>query len=240
MRRTGVATAVVSTLGIAMVNTTGIAHSDAPQGASLRGSPTVAGVAGVTVEGGTDTLTDGQPPPPGEEATGTDPAAMAAEHILAHDEALAELSILLVQQRHEEVVADHERREALRWVRPIEGRITQRFGGANSHIGLDIGAVHGTPIVAAHRGTVVYSGWMSGYGRLVMIKHENNVVTAYGHMSRLDVVVGEEVATGEQIGLEGSTGHSTGPHLHFEVRLNGKDGTKVDPLAWLAGHGVLY
>jgi murein DD-endopeptidase MepM/ murein hydrolase activator NlpD len=239
MRRTGLATAVVSTLGIAMVNTTGIAHSESPQGVELRSAPSMASAVGLPPAGGTDMLTDVRQPGPGATG-GTDPASMAAEHILVHDEALAQLSILLVQRRQEEVLANKERREALRWVRPIEGRITQRFGGANSHIGLDLGAVHGTPIVAAHRGTVVYAGWLSGYGRLVLIEHENNVVTAYGHMSRLDVVDGEEVATGEQIGLEGSTGKSTGPHLHFEVRLNGEDGTKIDPLAWLAGHGVIY
>ncbi len=234
------ATAVVSTLGIAMINTTGIAHSDAPRGAELRSVPTIAGAAGFSAEGGTDMLTDTQPPSGDAVPTHDDGLAMAAEHMLTNDEALAQLSVLLLQQRQDEVLADRERQDALRWVRPIEARITQGFGGPNSHIGLDLGAVHGTPIVAAHRGTVVYSGWMSGYGNLVMIKHENNVVTAYGHMSRRDVTVGEEVATGQQIGLEGTTGKSTGPHLHFEVRLNGENGTKVDPLAWLAGHGVTY
>jgi murein DD-endopeptidase MepM/ murein hydrolase activator NlpD len=240
MRRTGVATAVVSTLGIAMINTTGIAHSDAPRGAELRGTPTIADAAGVQTDGGTDMLTDPQSPSGEGAPTRDDGLTMAAEHMLTQDEALAQLSFLLLQQRQGEVKADKERQDALRWVRPIEARITQGFGGANHHIGLDLGAPHGTPIYAAHRGTVAFSGWMSGYGNLVLIRHENNVVTAYGHMSRRDVVVGQEVATGQQIGLEGSTGKSTGPHLHFEVRLNGDYGTKIDPLAWLAGHGVTY
>jgi murein DD-endopeptidase MepM/ murein hydrolase activator NlpD len=235
-----VATAVVSTLGIAMVNTTGIAHSDAPRYDEQNNATAVAGVASFPAEGGTDMLTD-TAPSAGHPAAGHDPAmTMAAEHMRTHDEALAQLSLLLVQQRQEEMQADTERRDALRWVHPIEARITQGFGGANNHIGLDLGAAYGTPIYAAHRGKVIYAGWMSGYGNLVMIKHENNVVTAYGHQSRLIVSVGQEVATGQQIGFEGSTGKSTGPHLHFEVRLNGENGTKVDPLAWLSGHGVTY
>jgi murein DD-endopeptidase MepM/ murein hydrolase activator NlpD len=252
-RRTGVATAVVSTIGIAMVNTTGIAHSEPPQpteirpaGTTLAGTvpATTAGTTAVT-PGGTDSLSD--PSLADSDPSLADPSDPAGgssggpqDHELTRAEALAQLSLLLVQQRDSDALNEQQRIEATRWVQPIEARISQRFGGSNHHPGIDLAASYGTPIVAAHRGTVVYAGWMSGYGNFVQIMHENNVVTCYGHLSRILVRVGEVVDTGEQIGREGSTGYSTGPHLHFEVRLNGQNGTKVDPLAWLAGHGVTY
>jgi murein DD-endopeptidase MepM/ murein hydrolase activator NlpD len=227
IRRTGVATAVVSTLGIAMVNTTGIAQSETAHSQT----PAAAGAVSGSIT---------QAPAATGGPSGDPVLDQFAYSYLTYDQAMAELSLLMVGQRQAEAEADQDRAEAARWVRPMEGRITQRFGGSNHHIGIDIGASYGTRIGAAHGGTVLYAGWMSGYGRFVTILHENNVVTAYGHMSRLDVVVGQEVSTGQQLGLEGSTGRSTGPHLHFEVRLNGEDGTKVDPLAWLSGHGVTY
>lgn len=112
--------------------------------------------------------------------------------------------------------------------------LTQRFGGPGGHPGIDLGGPYGSPIVAAYRGTVVYAGWESGYGNFVMIQHPGGNVTAYGHMSAILVTAGQQVRTGQQIGREGSTGFSTGPHLHFEVRLGGPNGEKTDPLAWLA------
>jgi murein DD-endopeptidase MepM/ murein hydrolase activator NlpD len=247
---------VVSTLGIAMVNTTGIAHSEPtgtakvrPAGALDSTTPAAAATPGAAepgeqetavAPGGTDSLSDpslAETARPGGGPAGTGDAQ--ADHELARAQALAQLSLLLVQQRDSDE-NEQQRIEAARWTRPIQARVTQRFGGRNNHPGIDLGAPHGTPIYAAHRGTVIYASWMTGYGNFVMIRHENNVVTTYAHMSRILVRVGQQVATGQQIGREGSTGYSTGPHLHFEVRLNGEDGTKVDPLAWLAGHGVTY
>ncbi len=238
LRRTGVASAVVSTLGIAMVNTTGIAHSEPPAVAQLgiAGTVSAGSAAGPT---GTDDLSD--PALVGQ--VDSDGAAMqrrAETDRVDRDEALAQLSILLVQRRNAAEQTTRKQDETLGWVRPIEAYLTQRFGGANGHPGIDLGAALGTRIVAAHGGTVIYAGWESGYGNFVQILHENKIVTCYGHLSRIDVRVGQVVTTGQQIGLEGSTGHSTGPHLHFEVRLNGQDGIKIDPLAWLAEHDVTY
>lgn len=92
-------------------------------------------------------------------------------------------------------------------------------GGGDFHPGLDFRGPHGAPIFAAARGTVSFVGWKSGYGNVVEIDHGHGLVTRYAHMSGFRTVVGRPVEPGEQIGLIGSTGRSTGPHLHFEVRV---------------------
>ena len=114
-----------------------------------------------------------------------------------------------------------------RW--PTSGRITSYFGGRKSpggigstnHKGIDIANSYGTPIYAADGGTVIYSGWMSGYGYFVQIDHGNGYVTCYGHNSKLLDSVGQHVYKGQQIAKMGSTGNSTGNHCHFEIRYNG-------------------
>jgi murein DD-endopeptidase MepM/ murein hydrolase activator NlpD len=115
---------------------------------------------------------------------------------------------------------------------PVQGPITSPFGPrwGGFHPGIDIGVPEGTPIHAAAAGTVIYCGWESGYGNLVVIDHHNGLATAYGHQSRIDVSCNEDVSQGQVIGLSGCTGFCTGPHLHFEVRVNG---TPVDPLGYL-------
>ena len=112
-------------------------------------------------------------------------------------------------------------------VTPVTGRITSRFGANESirdhtHKGIDIAATRGTPILATAAGTVTFAGWSSGYGYLVKIDHGNGVETYYGHCSRLYVSAGESVEAGTEIAAVGSTGNSTGNHLHFEIRLNGE------------------
>lgn len=115
---------------------------------------------------------------------------------------------------------------------PVSGPITSPFGmrWGRMHEGIDIGAASGTPIHAAAGGTVIYAGWMGGYGNLVVIDHHNALATAYGHQSAVATAVGASVAQGQVIGYVGCTGHCFGPHLHFEVRVNG---TPVDPLGYL-------
>jgi murein DD-endopeptidase MepM/ murein hydrolase activator NlpD len=113
------------------------------------------------------------------------------------------------------------------FVWPMAGRITQRF--AWYHSGLDIATGYGTPVLAADSGTVVVAGWPdnSGYGIRVVIDHGNGYQTWYGHLSKVLVSAGQGVGRGQQIGLEGSTGRSTGPHLHFEIR---RGSTRLNPL----------
>ena len=120
-------------------------------------------------------------------------------------------------------------------VAPVSGTITSRFGvnesiRDHSHGGLDIAARNGTTIVAAADGVVKSASYSGGYGNLVVIDHGNGIETYYGHCSKLYVSAGQSVSAGESIAAVGSTGHSTGNHLHFEVRVNGK---QVNPQNYL-------
>jgi murein DD-endopeptidase MepM/ murein hydrolase activator NlpD len=115
---------------------------------------------------------------------------------------------------------------------PVNGPVTSGFGmrWGRMHEGIDIGVASGTPIHAAASGRVVYSGWMDGYGNLVAIDHGRGISTAYAHQSSIAVGNGQTVSQGQVIGYVGCTGHCFGPHLHFEVRING---SAVDPLGYL-------
>jgi murein DD-endopeptidase MepM/ murein hydrolase activator NlpD len=115
---------------------------------------------------------------------------------------------------------------------PVNGPVVSPFGWrwGRMHEGIDIGVGYGTPIHAAASGTVVYSGWMSGYGNFVIIDHGGGMATAYGHQSSIAAGNGQSVSQGQVIGYVGCTGHCFGPHLHFEVRING---SPVDPLGYL-------
>ena len=119
---------------------------------------------------------------------------------------------------------------------PVRGTITSNFGGRNLwgsydfHLGLDIACRTGTSIKAADGGTVIKSGWSGSYGKLVAIRHDNGYVTYYAHNSELLVSVGDKVYQGQVIARAGSTGNSSGPHCHFEVRINN---TSVNPRNYL-------
>lgn len=120
------------------------------------------------------------------------------------------------------------------FMKPIAGRITSPFGwrthpifnSKTFHSGVDIGGPNGGSIRASNSGKVIYSGWYGGYGKVVIIDHGvvggKPTTTLYAHMSTIKVSNGQTVAKGQVIGLEGTTGYSTGPHCHFEVRINGK------------------
>jgi murein DD-endopeptidase MepM/ murein hydrolase activator NlpD len=131
------------------------------------------------------------------------------------------------------------------WALPTIGsyRLTSRFGSRihpvrgtlDFHTGLDFAVPHSSPVYAATNGVVTSTGWGGGYGNLIKIQHADNVQTWYAHLSTIAVQTNQQVKAGAQIGAVGSTGNSTGPHLHFEVRVNG---TPRDPEPWLPAHGV--
>ena len=115
---------------------------------------------------------------------------------------------------------------------PIQGVLTSGFGPrwGRMHTGIDIADPAGTPIHAAKAGEVIYAGWLNGYGNTVVLDHGDGVATLYGHQSRLGSTEGQELNQGDVLGFVGSTGHSTGNHLHFEVRINTKP---VNPRPYL-------
>lgn len=109
------------------------------------------------------------------------------------------------------------------FIKPVSGTITSKFGRRSSgtHCGLDIANSTGTTIVAADSGTVIFSGTKGTLGKMVVIKHDEDVMTYYAHCSKLYVKAGQQVSRGQSIAAIGSTGKSTGPHLHLEIRING-------------------
>jgi murein DD-endopeptidase MepM/ murein hydrolase activator NlpD len=167
--------------------------------------------------------------PPATDAT--PPAALGGREQLAsqQQQLLAKAAVLLT--RYEPRPAGY------RWPLEAHGRISSRFGvrnisvGGNTfHGGVDIAAPTGTPVLAAQDGVVVRAGWIGAYGYVVFVDHEGGAQTRYAHLSAMAVTPGARVAQGELLGWVGSTGASTGPHLHFELRFAGR---AVDPLGYL-------
>jgi murein DD-endopeptidase MepM/ murein hydrolase activator NlpD len=154
------------------------------------------------------------------------------EHVSAAEEHKLEVTI---RERARAVVAHgYSPPSAGHFAWPVHGPITSPFGYrvhpvtgvTRFHSGIDIGVDYGTPVRAADHGTVIMAGWYGGYGNCVIIQHRGDLSTLYGHNSKLLVHEGERVRQGQVISLAGSTGMSTGPHCHFEVRASG---TPVDP-----------
>jgi len=164
---------------------------------------------------------------------GLDPEAVFDERVRELEEALGQLETLKQSARDYPIF------------NPAPGQsVSSSFGVRRDpflrrpamHSGIDFRGRTGTPIQATGAGKVVRAGWAGGYGRLVEINHGNGWTTRYAHMSRIDVKIGETVSTGDLIGAIGSTGRSTGPHLHYEIRKNGK---ATDPVRFLkAGNRI--
>ncbi|GLZ78896.1 hypothetical protein Afil01_37030 [Actinorhabdospora filicis] len=145
------------------------------------------------------------------------------------------------EAREREEAERKEREEAARrWTLPSDAPVSDVYGprawrGGEMHAGTDFAADTGQDNKAAYKGTVVQAGWNGGYGISVTIRHPDGQETLYGHNSDVVVSVGDEVETGQTIGHAGSTGDVTGPHLHFEVHI---DGAAIDPVPFLREHGV--
>ncbi|MBZ9643009.1 M23 family metallopeptidase [Streptomyces sp. PSKA30] len=140
-------------------------------------------------------------------------------------------------------------KKAASWTSPVKSyRLSASYAQAggmwqSTHSGQDFAVPTGTNVVAAHGGTVVKAGGNGAgdgpaYGNAVVIKHGNGTFSQYAHLSRVDVRVGQVVATGQHIALSGNTGNSSGPHLHFEIRTTANYGTAINPVAFLRGKGV--
>ncbi|MBO8196271.1 M23 family metallopeptidase, partial [Streptomyces oryzae] len=132
------------------------------------------------------------------------------------------------------------------WVRPVtlsQAPVSQPYGVSGSwaagyHTGVDLGVPVGTPVQSVGPGTVVEAGWAGAYGNAVTVRMTDGEYVLYAHLSRIHVAVGAAVRPGTRLGLSGNTGRSSGPHLHFEVRAQRGYGTDIDPVRYLAEHGV--
>lgn len=129
----------------------------------------------------------------------------------------------------------HRTMTALRARWPVLGPITSDFGPrrgfARTHSGIDIGVAPATPCRIAAAGTIVFAGWQNGYGKTIIVDHGDRIHTLYGHLSSIGVSRGQRVEQGAVLGLTGTTGHTSGPHLHYEILVNGRP---VDPGPYLA------
>lgn len=161
---------------------------------------------------------------------------------------LDEAGIAAVEQRAAQLEVDLKtyevalnERASVPSIWPVAGEVTDTFGGRRNpfgggsefHSGQDIRAPRGTPVYAAANGVVTLAGTQNGYGNIVVIDHGNGLMTRYGHLSKIEATLGQEVKRGELVGEVGSTGRSTGPHLHYEVRIND---TAVNPGHYLPPH----
>ncbi|MFD5141703.1 M23 family metallopeptidase [Streptomyces sp. NPDC058401] len=168
-----------------------------------------------------------------------------AKQRAAEAKAKAEAQAKAEREAAERAAREEERKRLNTFVSPIDGSYvsTQYHAGggmwsSGSHTGIDFHASSGTSVHAVGLGTVVEAGWGGAYGNNVVIKHADGTYTQYGHMSSLNVSVGQQVTPGQQIGLSGSTGNSSGPHLHFEARTGADYGSDINPLTYLRSHGV--
>ncbi len=150
--------------------------------------------------------------------------------LAAQSAALADQIRLSQQQSSAPSIVPPSGSGILGW--PVSGPVTSVFGmrWGRMHEGIDIAVGSGTPVRAAAAGTVIYAGWFGGYGNLVVVDHGGGLSTAYAHNSSVASSVGQAVAAGEVVSYAGNTGNSSGPHVHFEVRVNG---SATDPLGYL-------
>ncbi|WP_405773374.1 M23 family metallopeptidase [Streptomyces sp. NBC_01538] len=171
--------------------------------------------------------------------------AAAEERAVAAAKKEAEERVKEAREAQARAAREAERKRLNSYVAPISGSYIstgyQAGGGiwsSGSHTGIDFHAASGTPVHAVGSGTVVEAGWGGSYGNNVVIKMIDGTYTQYGHLSSINVSVGQTVTPGQEIGLSGATGNVTGAHLHFEARTTAEYGSDIDPVAYLRSHGV--
>ncbi|MFD3544630.1 M23 family metallopeptidase [Streptomyces sp. NPDC058655] len=167
-----------------------------------------------------------------------------AKQRAAEAKRLAEAKVKAEREAAERAARDEERKRLNTFVAPVDSSISTQYhagGGmwsSGSHTGIDFRAATGTSVHAVGAGVIVEAGWGGAYGNNVVIKHNDGTYTQYGHLDSLSVSAGQQVTAGQQIGLSGSTGNSSGPHLHFEARTGAAYGSDINPVAYLRSHGV--
>ena len=172
-------------------------------------------------------------------------AARAKAKAAAEAKAKAEARAKEIREEKARAARAAERARLNAFHLPVAGSYVTtgyKSGGAlwssGSHSGVDFRAASGSTVVAVGAGTVVEAGWGGAYGNNVVLRMADGTYTQYGHLSSITVSVGQSVTSGQRIGLSGSTGNSTGPHLHFEARTTPEYGSDMDPVAYLRSHGV--
>ncbi|MFF8809473.1 M23 family metallopeptidase [Streptomyces omiyaensis] len=150
-----------------------------------------------------------------------------------------------IREAKERAAREAERRRLASFNLPVAGSYVStgyKTGGSlwssGSHSGVDFHAAYGSSVVSVGSGTVVEAGWGGAYGNNIVIRMNDGTYTQYGHLSSIGVYVGQTVEPGQQIGVSGSTGNSTGPHLHFEARSTADYGSDLNPIAYLRARGV--
>ncbi|MYS06612.1 peptidoglycan DD-metalloendopeptidase family protein [Streptomyces sp. SID6041] len=150
-----------------------------------------------------------------------------------------------IREAEQRAAREAERRRLASFQLPVDGSYVStgyQTGGSlwssGSHSGVDFHAAYGSTVVSVGSGTVVEAGWGGAYGNNIVIRMNDGTYTQYGHLSSIGVHVGQSVEPGERIGISGSTGNSTGPHLHFEARSTAEYGSDINPVAYLRARGV--
>lgn len=153
--------------------------------------------------------------------------------------------LLAAAEEPEDIEAGDRSLASTKWSRPLRkrARVTMRYRVRGNwlvgyHTGVDLAVPKGTPVYAVGSGVVVLASWSGSYGKAVTLKMSDSRYVVYGHLSRISVARGARVKAGTRIGSSGSTGRATGPHLHFEVRARRPYGSDIDPVKYLARHGL--
>ncbi|MCX4884070.1 M23 family metallopeptidase [Streptomyces sp. NBC_00847] len=228
--------------GVAALAATGVVGAQAAPALAAESSVEQTGLTPVITIGGTiadkiDAQADAQKQ--AAEETARKKAAEEAARKKAAAKAEAE------RQAKERAAREAERKRLNTFVAPISNSYVStgyKTGGSlwssGSHTGIDFHAASGTAVHAVGAGTVVETGWGGAYGNQIVIRMHDGTYTQYGHLSSIGVSVGQTVVPGQQIGVSGATGNTTGPHLHFEARTTAEYGSDIDPVAYLRSHGV--
>ncbi|MFB7861515.1 M23 family metallopeptidase [Streptomyces sp. NPDC056069] len=171
--------------------------------------------------------------------------AAARARAAAEAKRKAEARAKEIRAAKERAAREAERKRLASFQLPVSGSYVStgyKTGGSlwssGSHTGIDFHAAYGTKVVSVGSGTVVEAGWGGAYGNNIVIRMNDGTYTQYGHLSAIQVSVGQTVTPGERIGVSGSSGNSTGPHLHFEARTGAEYGSDINPISYLRSRGV--